>query len=147
MSLALTKPKSGRIRAPIGKPPKGTRKALHIEFTGDTKKTALEAAALGMSLDKVAVLIGFRWGDDTGFRNWLAKHPEAEREIRDAQVRGEFRLQSRIHDAENGWQGAAWLLERTRGYVAKASIEHTGKGGSALTIAHQVLTAVGEKEK
>jgi hypothetical protein len=35
------------------------------------------------------------------------------------------------------------LLERTRGYVARASLEHTGKGGKELSVSGNLLGAFG----
>ena len=115
-------------------------------ISSDEKKMVIRAAALGMPMDRVAGIVGLA-GDTAGWARLLDRDPELKAEIEKSRHKGELVLLDRIDSGENGWQGAAWLLERARGYVARASLEHTGKGGSALTIAHQVLTAVGEKEK
>ena len=63
--------------------------------------------------------------------------------IKQAQFEGELELTSVVRQCGNGWQGSAWLLERTRGYVARASLEHTGKGGKELSISGSLLGAFG----
>ncbi len=133
--------KSGRKRA------KGVLGALSKVLSATQKKDALDAAALGMTMDKVAILCGFPAGNETQWHRWLDAHPDFATELKNAQVLGELQLQRSVREAGQGWQGSAWLLERTRGYVARASMEHTGKGGSTLTIAHQLLSSVAERER
>ena len=113
----------------------------------EAKKTALQAAYLGMPEERVAILCGFADGSGTGWGQWLVRNPTFAAELRQARVTGEVEMQRKVLDAPNGWQGAAWLLERTRGYVARQQLEHSGPGGKALTIAHQVLAAVQHGER
>lgn len=63
-----------------------------------------------------------------------------------ARAKGEVEMQDRVLDASNGWQGAAWLLERTRGYVARAQLDHTTKG-KELSISGNLLGAFGVVSK
>jgi hypothetical protein len=113
------------------------------QVTDEMKKTATRAAYLGMPHDRVAILCGFSSANPTGWGQYLVRHPEFAQELESARVTGEVEMQGRVLDASNGWQGAAWLLERTRGYVARASLEHTGKGGKELSISGSLLGAFG----
>ena len=115
-------------------------------ISDEDKKVVLNAARLGMPMDRLAGIVGLE-GNQSGWHLLLGRDPEFKLALERARHLGEAQLLGKIDSGESGWQGAAWLLERARGYVARASLEHTGKGGSQLTIAHQVLTAVGEKEK
>ena len=115
--------------------------------SSEQKKIALRAAYLGMPEDRVAVLCGFSCGNPAGWGQYLMRHPEFKRELESARVTGEVEMQGRVLDAGNGWQGSAWLLERTRGYVARASLEHTGKGGKELSVSGNLLGAFGGQSK
>jgi len=115
--------------------------------SSEQKKIALRAAYLGMPEDRVAVLCGFSCGNPAGWGQYLIRHPEFKRELESARVTGEVEMQGRVLDAGNGWQGSAWLLERTRGYVARASLEHTGKGGKELSVSGNLLGAFGGQSK
>jgi len=112
----------------------------------EAKKTAIQAAYLGMPEERIAIVCGFADGSGTGWGQWLVRNPTFAAELRQARVTGEVEMQRKVLDAPNGWQGAA-LLERTRGYVARQQLEHSGPGGKALTIAHQVLAAVQHGER
>ena len=115
--------------------------------SSEQKKIALRAAYLGMPEDRVAVLCGFSCGNPAGWGQYLMRHPDFKRELESARVTGEVEMQGRVLDAGNGWQGSAWLLERTRGYVARASLEHTGKGGKELSVSGNLLGAFGGQSK
>ena len=119
----------------IGRPEKSV--------SSEQKKIALRAAYLGMPEDRVAVLCGFSCGNPAGWGAYLSRHPDFKMELESARVTGEVEMQGRVLDAGNGWQGSAWLLERTRGYVARASLEHTGKGGKELSVSGNLLGAFG----
>jgi hypothetical protein len=110
--------------------------------SSEQKKTALRAAYLGMPEDRVAVLCGFSCGNPAGWGAYLSRHPDFKRELESARVTGEVEMQGRVLDASNGWQGAAWLLERTRGYVARAQLDHTTKG-KELSVSGSLLGAFG----
>ncbi len=109
--------------------------------SSEQKKTALRAAYLGMPEDRVAVLCGFSCGNPAGWGAYLSRHPDFKRELESARVTGEVEMQGRVLDASNGWQGAAWLLERTRGYVARAQLDHTTKG-KELSVSGSLLGAL-----
>jgi len=113
------------------------------EISAEQKKTACRAAYLGMPEDRIAIICGFASGNPTGWGNYLSRHPDFKMELESARVTGEVEMQGRVLDASNGWQGAAWLLERTRGYVARAQLEHTGKGGKELSVSGALLGAFG----
>ena len=110
--------------------------------TDEMKKTATRAAYLGMPHDRVAILCGFASSNPTGWGQYLVRHPEFAQELESARARGEVEMQGRVLDASNGWQGAAWLLERTRGYVARAQLDHTTKG-KELSVSGSLLGAFG----
>ena len=133
-----------RVEKRVGKA-RGGRPEKQV--TDDMKKTATRAAYLGMPHDRVAILCGFSSANPTGWGQYLVRHPEFAQELESARARGEVEMQGRVLDASNGWQGAAWLLERTRGYVARASLEHTGKGGKELSISGSLLGAFGGQGK
>ena len=118
-----------------------------IQISAEQKKTATRAAYLGMPEDRIAIICGFASGNPTGWGQYLIRHPEFKRELESARVTGEVEMQGRVLDAGNGWQGSAWLLERTRGYVARASLEHTGKGGKELSVSGNLLGAFGGQSK
>jgi hypothetical protein len=122
-------------KAKIGRPEKSV--------SSEQKKIALRAAYLGMPEDRVAVLCGFSCGNPAGWGQYLMRHPDFKMELESARVTGEVEMQGRVLDAGNGWQGSAWLLERTRGYVARAQLEHTGKGGKELSVSGALLGAFG----
>lgn len=125
-------------RAKIGRPEKSV--------SSEQKKIALRAAYLGMPEDRVAVLCGFSCGNPAGWGAYLSRHPDFKRELESARVTGEVEMQGRVLDASNGWQGAAWLLERTRGYVARAQLDHTTKG-KELSVSGNLLGAFGGGNK
>ena len=107
------------VRKKIGRPLK--------VLSADTTKKAIEAARLGIPLERIAIGCGF-FDSGQGWQNYLARNPDFANAIKQAQFEGELELTSVVRQCGNGWQGSAWLLERTRGYVARAQLEHTGKG-------------------
>ena len=123
---------------------KGGRPALLV--SEEAKKKVLHGIRLGIPIERLRA-IAIPSNSPGAWNNFLRLNPDFEAEMERAKGEGELELASRVHSSAQGWQGAAWLLERARGYVAKASLEHTGKGGSQLTIAHQVMDAIGEREK
>jgi hypothetical protein len=80
---------------------------------------------------------------DKTFAKYLLRYPERKEEIDAAKTRGEYDLTSVVRSCGPGWQGSAWLLERTRGYVARAQLEHTGKNGKELSVSGALLGAFG----
>jgi len=114
---------------------------LKILSTDVTKK-AIEAARLGIPIERIAIGCGF-WNNGAGWQAYLVRNPKFASELEQARFEGELELTSVVRQCGNGWQGSAWLLERTRGYVARASLEHTGKGGKELSISGNLLGAFG----
>lgn len=123
-----------KAKAKIGRP-------LKI-LSAETTKKAIEAARLGIPLERIAVGCGF-WNNGQGWQNYLARNPAFAAELEQARFQGELELSSVVRNCGPGWQGSAWLLERTRGYVARAQLEHTGKGGKDLSISGTLLGAFG----
>ena len=123
-----------RVKKKIGMP----LKILSAEVT----KKAIEAARLGIPLERIAVGCGF-WNNGQGWQSYLARNPAFAAELEQARFQGELELSSVVRNCGPGWQGSAWLLERTRGYVARAQLEHTGKGGKDLSISGALLGAFG----
>jgi hypothetical protein len=111
------------------------------------QKKALEACKLGIPLERVAILCGFPSGNAGRWHDFLKRNPDFANELELARLEGELELSSVVRQCGNGWQGSAWLLERTRGYVARASLEHTGKGGKELSISGNLLGAFGGQSK
>lgn len=138
--------RKGSEEAREGRVERGKGKRPIFLVSDETKKKMIMGVRLGMPVERVIPLAGMP-GDGGSWRAFLAKDPEFAAALQEAKHAGEIELLGRVASADHGWQGAAWLLERARGYVARASLEHTGKGGSQLTIAHQLLSAVGEREK
>jgi len=118
----------------IGRP----LKTLSTEVT----KKAIEAARLGIPLERIAIGCGF-WNNGAGWQSYLARNPAFAAELEAARFDGEVELSSVVRSCGPGWQGSAWLLERTRGYVARAQLEHTGKGGKELSVSGALLGAFG----
>ena len=108
----------------------------------ETTKKALEAARLGIPLDRIAIGCGY-WNNGSGWQQYLVRNPKFASDLEQARFEGELELTSVVRSCGNGWQGSAWLLERTRGYVARASLEHTGKGGKELSVSGNLLGAFG----
>jgi hypothetical protein len=125
------------------KRPKG-RPALQLKE--EDKKRMIAGIECGIPVERLLPLVGFQ-PSSGGWSRFLQRHPDFAREVELAKSRGEIDLVLNVRSGAQGWQGAAWLLERARGYVARASMEHTGKGGSTLTIAHQLLSSVAERER
>jgi hypothetical protein len=126
-------------KAKVGRP----QKVVPVEQL----KKALEACKLGIPLERVAILAGFPSGNAGGWADYLRRNPSFANELELARLEGELELSSVVRQCGNGWQGSAWLLERTRGYVARASLEHTGKGGKELSISGSLLGAFGGGSK
>ena len=127
---------------------KGKRKVgrpLKI-LSAEVTKKAIEAARLGIPIERIAIGCGF-WNNGAGWQSYLARNPAFAAELEQARFDGEVELSSVVRQCGNGWQGSAWLLERTRGYVARASLEHTGKGGKELSISGSLLGAFGGGNK
>lgn len=101
----------------------------------------LDAAAIGIPADRLCHIAGMT---DKTFSKYLARHPDRKEEIDASRTRGEYDMSRVVREAGVGWQGSAWLLERTRGYVARASIDHTSKG-KELSISGNLLGAFGGK--
>jgi hypothetical protein len=128
-----------RLRA---KPEKGTKMTL----SPDTKNKAMEAARYGMPIERIAMLCGFS-SSETQWARWINANPAFRKELDQARAEGELLLQRKIMSGEANWQAAGWMLERTRGYVARASLEHTGKGGKELSVSGNLLGAFGGQSK
>ena len=114
-------------------------------LSADTTKKAIEAAKLGIPLERIAIGCGFFDGGQ-GWQLYLARHPDFANAIKQAQFEGELELTSVVRQCGNGWQGSAWLLERTRGYVARAQLDHTTKG-KELSVSGNLLGAFGGQSK
>ena len=112
----------------------------------DVTKKAIEAARLGIPMERIAIGCGF-WNNGAGWQTYLARNPKFASELEQARFDGEVELTSVVRQCGNGWQGSAWLLERTRGYVARAQLEHTGKGGKELSVSGALLGAFGGQSK
>ena len=129
-------------RVEIEKPKRKVGRPLKVIPESDRKK-ALEACKLGIPLERVAILCGFPSGNAGGWHDFLRRNPDFADQLEKARLEGELELSSVVRQCGNGWQGSAWLLERTRGYVARAQLEHTGKGGKELSISGSLLGAFG----
>lgn len=135
------------VQVAEGKAP-SIRPSDYVKKNGPDPKTVsasdwarvLDAASLGLPLERLWALSGM---SDKTFTKYLARFPEKAKEIEGARSRGEYDLTSVVRSCGPGWQGSAWLLERTRGYVARAQLEHTGKGGKELSVSGALLGAFG----
>lgn len=117
-----------------------------LSISEDTKKRVLAGIECGIPLERLYPLMGLP-PSASGWSRLLQRDPEFAKQVEEAKSRGEIDLVLSVRTGSQGWQGAAWLLERARGYVARASMEHTGRGGTTLTIAHQLLSSVAERER
>ena len=113
-----------------------------MRLSPEVKSKALEAAGYGMPIERIALLCGFP-NSETQWNRWINANPDFKLELEQARAEGELALQRRVASADTGWQAAGWMLERTRGYVARAQLEHTGKGGKDLSISGALLGAFG----
>lgn len=105
-------------------------------------KKALKAAEIGIPLERVAILCGFPSGNAGGWADYLRRNPEFAADLEKARLEGELDMSCVVRNAGPGWQGSAWLLERTRGYVARAQLDHTTKG-KELSVSGAILGAFG----
>lgn len=137
-SLEVIPAKKEKGKAKIGRPLK--------TVSAEARKKAIEAAKLGIPLDRIAICCGF-YNNGAGWQQYLLRHPDFAAEIEAARFQGELELSSVVRNCGPGWQGSAWLLERTRGYVARAQLEHTGKGGKELSVSGALLGAFGAGAK
>jgi len=133
--MGKVKVEKPRLRA---KPEKGTKMIL----SEATKNEAMEAARYGMPIDRIAILCGFPSGNQTQWSRWINANPGFQLELDQARAQGELLLQRRIMSGEQNWQAAGWMLERTRGYVARAQLDHTTKG-KELSVSGSLLGAFG----
>jgi hypothetical protein len=133
--------KGGKGKVPIKRPSDAPKK------NGPDPKTiadpdwarVLDAASLGLPMERLWALSGMT---DKTFNKYLLRYPERKEAIEAARTRGEYDLTSVVRSCGNGWQGSAWLLERTRGYVARAQLDHTTKG-KELSVSGNLLGAFG----
>jgi hypothetical protein len=130
--------KEVKVKRPRGRPA--------LQLKEEDKKKMIAGIECGIPVERLLPLVGFQ-PSSGGWSRFLQRHPDFAREVELAKSRGEVDLVLNVRTGSQGWQGAAWLLERARGYVARASMEHTGRGGSTLTIAHQLLSSVAERER
>jgi hypothetical protein len=136
--MGKVKVEKPRLRA---KPEKGTKMVL----SPDTKNKAMEAARYGMPLERIAMLCGFS-SSETQWARWINANPAFRKELDQARAEGELMLQRKIMSGEQNWQAAGWMLERTRGYVARAQLDHTTKG-KELSVSGSLLGAFGGQAK
>lgn len=127
-----------KVKGKVGRP----CKVIPVEQL----KKALKAAELGIPLERVAILCGFPSGNAGGWADYLRRNPEFAAELERARLEGELDMSCVVRTAGPGWQGSAWLLERTRGYVARAQLDHTTKG-KELSISGNLLGAFGVVSK
>ena len=140
--LAMAKGKTKEVqggnqegrKGKVGRP----RKVIPIE---DLKK-ALRAAEIGIPLERVAILCGFPSGNAGPWHAYLKANPDFAGQLEKARLEGELDMSCVVRTAGPGWQGSAWLLERTRGYVARAQLDHTTKG-KELSVSGSLLGAFG----
>jgi hypothetical protein len=108
-------------------------------ITPEDWAAVLQASRLGTSPDNLWAMSGL--GEVT-FRRVLKEEPWRGEAIRAARIRGEVGMQLTVESAAPGWQGSAWLLERTRGYVARHGVEHSGPNGRPLSVVSQVFATL-----
>lgn len=119
--------------------PKKTGHRPRKVITPEDWASVLEASRLGTSPDNLWAMSGL--GEVT-FRRVLKEEPWRGEAIRAARIKGEVGMQLTVESAAPGWQGSAWLLERTRGYVARHGVEHSGPNGRPLSVVAQVFTTL-----
>lgn len=117
-----------------------------VQVSEEAQKKILRGIRLGIPIDRL-IPIATPSGSPGTWTAWLSRNPDFGDQIARAKAEGELELVDRIVGAGDGWQSSAWLLERTRGYVARQQLEHSGPGGKSLTIAHQVLAVVNPAER
>ena len=70
----------------------------------------LDGASLGIPFERLCHLAGM---SEKTFAKYLLRHPDRKEAIDAAKTRGEYDLTSVVRNCGPGWQGSAWLLERT----------------------------------
>lgn len=90
--------------------------------------------ALGecLPMTKALALVGLT---DEQMRAWRSRFPDFSRQVERTMAGAELRLLERVEAGAAGWQGSAWILERSRGYYQTARQEVSGLGGGAVQIA------------
>ena len=76
--------------------------------TPDTFVKLKQAVALGMTWRRAALAVGV---EERTLRRWR-EDPAIRAELSEAEAQGEGALLGRIGAGVQGWQGAAWILER-----------------------------------
>lgn len=118
----------------VGRPPR--------TISESDRKKCVRAIALGMPVDRAAMICGFPASGGGAWQRYLDRNPDFQAEIDRAKGHGEADLLLSIDDGLPGWQGKAWLLERARGYTMRAGIEHSGPGGRPLSVVAQVFATL-----
>ncbi len=140
-SGGMGKMKEGKAEVKVTRNGKKVGRPL-IPVSETDQKKALEACKLGIPLERVAILCGFPSGNAGRWHDFLKRNPSFADQLEKARLEGELELSSVVRQCGNGWQGSAWLLERTRGYVARAQLDHTTKG-KELSVSGSLLGAFG----
>lgn len=118
----------------VGRPPRS--------ISDEDRKKTVRAIALGMPLERAALICGFPSASGGAWQRYLDRNPDFRAEIDRAKGHGEADLLIAVEDCAPGWQGKAWLLERARGYTMRAGIEHSGPNGRPLSVVAQVFTTL-----
>lgn len=118
----------------VGRPPRS--------ISDEDRKKTVRAIALGMPLERAALICGFPSASGGAWQRYLDRNPDFRAEIDRAKGHGEADLLIAVEDCSPGWQGKAWLLERARGYTMRAGIEHSGPNGRPLSVVAQVFTTL-----
>lgn len=109
------------------------------EITESAWARVVQAVSLGLAADKWWGVSGV---GEQRFRRILARDAWRRDALRAAAISGEVDMQIVVQSCQPGWQGSAWLLERTRGYVARHGVEHSGPNGRPLSVVAQVFTTL-----
>lgn len=140
-----TKGPKARNKGRVGKDGEGNQLKgwkLPQDVPETLRKKAVRAVALGMPMERIAMLCGFGEGNAGAWHRFLGRNPEFHRELVNAKAYGEADLLIALDDGMPGWQAKAWLLERARGYTMRAGIEHSGPNGRPLSVVAQVFTTL-----
>ena len=138
------KPKA-RNKGRVGKDGEGNQLKgwkLPQDVPENVRKKAVRAVALGMPMERIAMLCGFPEGNAGAWHRFLGRQPEFHRELVNAKAYGEADLLIALDDGMPGWQAKAWLLERARGYTMRHGVEHSGPNGRPLSVVAQVFTTL-----
>jgi hypothetical protein len=134
------------ICGPIEPPAKRRRGGQPVAL--DSRANDLLKALHGcLPMSKALALVEL---SDEQCRAWRAKYPKFNKRVEKVMADAEARLLRTVEAGGKGWQGCAWILERSRGYYQTQRAELTGTNGGPVQVQSinlHVLAGLGQAQE